>query len=142
MKYRKKPVLTEATQWFKNGDHPQDEAEPMGTGGLTEGKVVRYFDSLDDPELSLLDSRANRYCPECGNVMTKHGVLDGANGIETVCPGDYIVTNREGFHYRLSRGEFESQYELYAPPPRRSQIETPVSDIEKRLQRRPDRRLR
>lgn len=22
MKYRKKPVVVEATQWFKNGDHP------------------------------------------------------------------------------------------------------------------------
>ena len=22
MKYRKKPVVIEATQWFKNGDHP------------------------------------------------------------------------------------------------------------------------
>lgn len=24
MKYRKKPVVIEATQWFKNGDHPED----------------------------------------------------------------------------------------------------------------------
>ena len=23
MKYRKKPVIIEATQWFKHGDHPQ-----------------------------------------------------------------------------------------------------------------------
>lgn len=22
MKYRKQPVVVEATQWFKNGDHP------------------------------------------------------------------------------------------------------------------------
>lgn len=24
MKFRKKPVVVEATQWFKNGDHPLD----------------------------------------------------------------------------------------------------------------------
>lgn len=22
--YRKKPIVIEATQWFKNGDHPED----------------------------------------------------------------------------------------------------------------------
>ena len=27
MKYRKKPVVIEATQWFKNGDHPNDYDE-------------------------------------------------------------------------------------------------------------------
>jgi len=25
MKYRKKPVVIEATRWFKNGDHPEDD---------------------------------------------------------------------------------------------------------------------
>ena len=24
MKYRKKPIVIEAHQWFKNGDHPDD----------------------------------------------------------------------------------------------------------------------
>ena len=27
MKYRKKPVVIEATQWFKNGDHPEDDCK-------------------------------------------------------------------------------------------------------------------
>ncbi len=26
MKFRKRPVVIEATQWFKNGDHPKDES--------------------------------------------------------------------------------------------------------------------
>lgn len=26
-KYRKRPVVVEATRWFKNGDHPQDVAQ-------------------------------------------------------------------------------------------------------------------
>jgi hypothetical protein len=25
VKFRKKPVVIEATQWFKNGDHPEDD---------------------------------------------------------------------------------------------------------------------
>jgi len=28
MKYRKKPVVIEATQWFKDGDHPVSNQKP------------------------------------------------------------------------------------------------------------------
>lgn len=121
MKYRKKPTLTEATQWFKNGDHPQDETKSVekagGSPGLTEGKVVRYFRSLNIP--------GGRFCPECGSVMQKHGILDGLNGEETVCPGDYIVTNLKGKFYRLPSADFEAQFEPYEvvphPPPQGSE---------------------
>lgn len=121
MKYRKKPVLTEATQWFRNGDHPEDKSEPIdgqdSSGRLTEGKVVRYFRRLNIP--------GGRFCPDCGNVMQKHGILDGLNGEETVCPGDYIVTDRKGNYYRLSAGEFEALYEPYEPTPHQSvRVET------------------
>jgi len=37
MQYRKKPVVIEATQWLKNGDHPRDGWPE------TEGLVVRYY---------------------------------------------------------------------------------------------------
>lgn len=113
MKYRKKPVLTEATQWFKNGDHPQDQSLPVEkTGespGLTEGKVVRFFQSLNIP--------GGRFCPKCGNVMQRHGVMTGLNGEEIVCPGDYIVTDRKGRHYLLTAVDFEAQYEPYESTP-------------------------
>jgi hypothetical protein len=109
MKYRKKPSLTEATQWFNNGDHPQDESEPVdlvsGNLGWTEGKVVKYFRRLHIP--------GDRFCPDCGNVMQRHGILDGLNGEEVVCPGDYIVTDRKGNYYRLSATDFEEQFEPY-----------------------------
>jgi len=110
-KYRKKPVLTEATQWFANGDHPEDKTNPVeraeGSPSLTEGKVVRYFRSLNIP--------GGRFCPDCGNVMQKHGLLDGVNGEETVCPGDYIVTTVKGNYYRIKAVEFEAMYEPYEP---------------------------
>lgn len=109
MKYRKKPALTEATQWFTNGDHPQDKSKPIvlagGSPGLSEGKVVFFFQSLNIP--------GGRFCQECGNVMQKHGILEGLNGEETICPGDYIVTDRKGNYYKISSVDFEAQYEPY-----------------------------
>lgn len=109
MKYRKKPILTEATQWFQNGDHPQDESKsvirPGGMSGLTEGKVVRYFRRINIP--------GGRLCHDCGNVMQKHGIVEGANGEEVVCPGDYIVTNDKDQYYVLKALVFEKMYEPY-----------------------------
>ncbi|MFL5661350.1 MAG: hypothetical protein ACJ8BW_08350 [Ktedonobacteraceae bacterium] len=142
MRYRKKSEVIEATQWFQNGDHPQDESEPIENSGespkLSEGKVVQPFRSL----VELLDAgdllEGDRFCSKCGNVMQKHGVLDGIDGEEYVCPSDYIVTDRNGLYYRLSRGEFESQYERYAPPPR-DKSNIPTSDIEQRAQDRKSR---
>lgn len=137
MKYRKKTSLIEATQWLQNGDHPEDESEPIEHAGLSEGKIVGYYRSLDAMDaLDALNTElsGNQYCPHCGNRMRNHGVLDGVNGEEFVCPGDYIVTDRNGLYYRLSRGEFESQYEPYVRPPRYPDI--PISDLEERKQNR------
>lgn len=111
MKYRKKPALTEATQWFKNGDHPQDRSVPIDTpegpsqGKLTEGEVIKHFRSLNIP--------GGRFCPKCGNVMQKHGLFEGINGEETVCPGDYVVTNVKGKYYILPAEQFEAMFEPY-----------------------------
>jgi hypothetical protein len=116
MKYRKRPVLTEATQWFRNGDHPEDQSETITTGAatqLTEGRVVKFFKSLNIP--------GGRFCTICGNVMQKHGLLDGDNAVnpeELVCPGDYIVTHANGKYYRLHPDEFEAMYEAYIPTPK------------------------
>jgi len=49
--------------------------------------------------------------------MQKHGILDGLNGEEKVCPGDYIVTDRKGRYYVLKAVEFEAMYEPYDPAP-------------------------
>jgi len=43
-KYRKKPVIIEAHQWFQNGDHPEDGTERFEQdahkGKLIEGKIA------------------------------------------------------------------------------------------------------
>jgi hypothetical protein len=111
--FRKKPALVEATQWFRNGDHPFDDSKPVDTAGpsstLTEGQVVKFFRRLHIP--------GDRVCQECGNVMHKHGLIDGMNGEEEIVhPGDYIVTHRtHGHFYRRSAKEFEAMYEGYEP---------------------------
>ena len=124
MEYKKKPVLTEATQWFKNGDHPKDRSKPIerpdNSSGLSEGKVVSHFRSLNIP--------GGRFCSECGNVMQEHGTLIGLNDEETVCPGDYIVTDRKGRYYRMKAKDFEAQYEPHVPE---GQIPKPVYDVVK-----------
>lgn len=39
MKYRKKPVVVEATQWFKHGDHPMVTIMPRGLESPNKGWV-------------------------------------------------------------------------------------------------------
>jgi hypothetical protein len=78
--FRKKPVVIEATQWFKNGDHPGDYAKDsvglehgnpkVFTGSERkergwEGTVVRYFRR---PDVSGEDS-----CKHCSQSMHMHG---------------------------------------------------------------------
>lgn len=112
MQYRKKSSLVEAVQWLKHGDHSQVQNLP------SEGT----------------DIPGSPYCPVCGNFMHRHGLLDGVNGEEIVCPGDYIVNDREGLPYRSTKGEFEAHHERYVRPPSHEQM--PISDLEERRQNR------
>lgn len=112
MLYRKKPALVEATQWFRNGDHPSDNSTPIGRPGgssttLSEGEVVKHFHE---------GIPGDRVCMECGNVMRRHGLITGLNGEEeTVHPGDYILTDSKGRFYRRSLKDFEANFEPYDP---------------------------
>ena len=114
-KYRKKPVVIEATQWFKNGDHPDDECvvvqrvplsdpsdvlEPF----LSEGKVVRFYRHPDFDGMS--------ECRHCGLAMHVHGWIDTLEGGHIVCPGDWIITGVQGEHYPCKPDIFDATYEL------------------------------
>lgn len=114
MKYLKRPVLTEATQWFINGDHPLDQStmidtgDPSKAGRMTEGKVVARFRSLNIP--------GGRFCSECGIIMQKHGMMATDVSItedEIVHPGDYIVTHPKGKFYPMRQKDFERMFEPY-----------------------------
>jgi hypothetical protein len=97
-KFRKKPVVIEATQWFRNGDHPED-------GNDGEGEVVRYF-RRPEPEY------AGAVLHElCGVQWHDHGWIDTLEGGHTVCPGDWIITGVQGEHYPCKPDIFEATYE-------------------------------
>ncbi len=96
MKYRKKPVVIEATQWHKNGDHPGDEA-------FGEGKVVRYY---NHPNVNSWET-----CERCGIRMRDHGWIDNLEGGHIVCPGDWVITGVQGEHHPCKPDIFEMTYE-------------------------------
>lgn len=106
MKFRKKPVVIEATQWFKNGDHPEDSIRTVqgGDGPFdSEGKVVRYYRT---PKMDGQDP-----CRHCGVIMHLHGWIDTLEGGHIVCPGDWIITGIQGERYPCKPDIFAVTYE-------------------------------
>ena len=81
-KYRKKPVVVEAVQWFKNGDHFRSP-DVLGT----------------------------KKCENCGKYMHVHGCVETLEGWHIVCPGDWIITGVNGEHYPCKPDIFAATYE-------------------------------
>ena len=106
-KFRKKPVVVEAQQWFKNGDHPEGNREvlkdALGNSFMGEGKIVRYFRR---PDINGL-----KRCENCSKPMNMHGWIYTLEGGYTVCPGDYIITGVAGDKYPCKPDIFEKTYE-------------------------------
>lgn len=118
MKFRKKPVVIEATQWFKNGDHPLDytggtlgygnelpkdtDAEYMKANDW-EGKVVRRYRHPDNP--------GSNSCRHCAEIMHIHGWIDTLEGGHVVCPGDWIITGVAGERYPCKPEIFAATYD-------------------------------
>ena len=105
MKYRKKPVVVEATQWFCNGDHPQDNSRVIEDGDdtfLSEGAVVRRYNHPGGIPT----------CPHCSRPLRVHGWIDTLEGGHIVCPGDFIITGVKGEVYPCKPDIFEATYEM------------------------------
>tara|TARA_R110000772_G_scaffold99174_1_gene198722 strand:- start:7375 stop:7764 length:390 start_codon:yes stop_codon:yes gene_type:complete len=118
-KYKKMPIIIDATQWFKNGDHPEDysnDTEGFENGELRtfsgdyrreggwEGSVVRYFRR---PDVS-----ADHRCSHCSDLMHNHGWIDTFEGGHIVCPGDWIITGVAGEQYPCKPNIFDATYEI------------------------------
>ena len=118
-KFRKKPVVIDAIQWFRNGDHPRDylEDRPFTENGVLmpkpgeffrqhdwEGGIVRYF---RHPEVS-----GTSLCAHCGRTMHLHGWIDTLEGGHIVCPGDWIITGIKGEIYPCKPDIFAQTYDL------------------------------
>lgn len=107
MRYRKRPVVIDASQWFKNGDHPHDGNERFEKGIYKgqkyEGLVVRYY------RTPALDGQS--VCKHCADIMHNHGWIDTLEGGHIVCPGDWIITGVKGERYPCKPDVFEATYE-------------------------------
>src|SRR5690242_7154198 len=116
-KFRKRPVVIEAVQWFKNGDHPDDKCYYIDDKSpyrfLSEGKVVRYFRR---PEAEYAVETLH---DKCGIRWHDHGWIDTLEGGHTVCPGDFIITGVQGERYPCKPDIFAATYEPAdaSPPP-------------------------
>lgn len=109
MKFKKKPVVIEAFQWFRNGDHPNDGTETFEEGELKgqllEGKVVRYYRT---PGLDADTVCKNEHCD---HTMHYHGWIDTLECGHIVCPADWIITGIQGEYYSCKPDIFEKNYE-------------------------------
>jgi hypothetical protein len=124
MKYRKKPVVIDATQWFKQGDHPDDYADDRmvyehGVPTLKpgdyfkargyEGDVVqRYRNTLE---------REDARCKYCGDEMGVHGWISTTEGGHIVCPGDWVITGVNGERYPCKDDVFRKTYDVVVLEP-------------------------
>jgi len=107
-KFRKKPVVIEATQWRMNGDHPEDSV----IDGLGEGAVVRYY---------RVPGAKGGKCAKCSAPLPRHGWIDTLEGGHIVCPNDWIITGVQGEHYPCKPDIFEATYENAEAPMRQSE---------------------
>lgn len=118
--FKKKPVVVEAHQWLKNGDHPDDKVgEPMGNPlsrklhTRLEGAVVRFY---RDPNVdgNLIHGDMAGAVTDCRWTMHDHGFIDTLEGGHTVCPGDWIITGVQGERYPCKPDIFQETYEAVA----------------------------
>lgn len=86
-KYRKKPVVIEATQWFRDGDHSQVHPLP------SERRSDQCF-----------IAERGHHPDVCGWIQTEEGG-------HIVMPGDWIITGIQGEHYACKPYIFEQTYE-------------------------------
>ncbi len=90
-KYRKKPVVIEATQWFKDGDHPNVMPSVKRPDG-----VIFCHDQI---------------CEDGGEGYTRTFAIPTLEGAHEVTPGDWIITGVQGEHYPCKPDIFEMTYE-------------------------------
>ena len=94
-KYRKKPIVIEATQWSKDKYH-------------TNVKLYNADCCTKAFPLSLT-------CPQCKVHYNDHGAISTLEGNMVVCPGDWIITGVKGEVYPCKDDIFRATYEEVKP---------------------------
>jgi len=85
MKFRKRPVVIDAVQWFL---------------GVKVDGVIPY----STPE-------GQSICQYCGKPRVEHGWIETLEGGHIVCSGDWIITGVVGEHYPIKNSIFQETYE-------------------------------
>jgi len=86
MKFKKKPVVIEAEQWFP---------------------VFRKVVPLD----TIIQTEGASLCSQCGLAKRLHGWIDTLEGGHIVCPGDWIVTGVKDENYPIKPDILALTYE-------------------------------
>lgn len=91
MKYKTKPVIVEAVQWFKHGDHPAVHRQAIKTPIISEepfvlGEPTEWQYTISDPKSAVW-------------LMVE--------------PGFWIITFENGGVVSCHPDKFEEKYELY-----------------------------
>lgn len=94
-KYRKRPVVIEAVQWFKDGDHSSvrrtsytEVANELGTSGCSREEPFWGWEAM--------------------------GMIDTLEGKHAVIPGDWIIRGVKGELYPCKPDIFEITYDPVA----------------------------
>lgn len=92
-KYRKKPIVVEAKQWWK---------------------ISSCFPHVYQHTLITAESKnlPRKICEQCGRDLWTHGKIATLEGEHIVCPGDWIITGVAGEYYPCKPSIFEQTYEL------------------------------
>ncbi len=99
MKFRKKPVVIDAEQWF---EVTYDREAGHRTTPIYHLDVGYYRNPDVDTQSA---------CPHCGVIMHNHGWIDDYKDGHTVCPNDWIITGVQGEKYPCKPDIFEQTYE-------------------------------
>lgn len=94
-KFRKKPIVVEAEQWFK-------AMFILDVPGYY--LKVGYFRHPNIPGESL--------CSKCGKPFHDHGYIDTPDAGHQVCPGDWVITEADGKRYLCKPDIFTTTYEV------------------------------
>lgn len=92
MKFKKKPIVVDAYQWFKVSEYVEGE-----------DRDVDYF---RHPKI-----HGSEECQSCGYTMHDHGWIDTLEGGHTVCVGDWVITGIFAEKYPCKPYVFEATYE-------------------------------
>jgi len=86
-KYRKKPVVIEAEQWFSIRDAPESNSKIYSRGNNS------------------------KFCEKCGELFGIHGLCPTLEGDHIICPGDWIIKGVKGEFYPCKPDIFEMTYD-------------------------------